>query len=487
MAAFPPQLFNGASLPSIQQLLLNMAEYVTANITSTSVINQQNVLQAIQQTLFNIIDILNAYQLQNLAEQEYSTLVNVTTILAFLSAQDQTLINARLASVLTLANTIYTLPLILPANVNNLTNGQPALQGYDLISYFVQFNAEVPPVGLTVDNFIANAQNMAIAWSDALNYLNMNPTPFQLTAYNPVDRMYNCSQDTSNLISNYNALPPVLPNLSLYNNLTPTQLTQVWNSIVALPSILRVLGLLYNNPAIAEYQSINALKFTIYNLIYLTNAVLASFAVPNNLPQPAIATIRMNESLMDFANRTTGNFSNWGIIAAANNLRPPYTGIIPAPGIATPGTNLFLPPYSSTTPISNYTEAYLGTDIDIGFPGTTLTRWTGDFSLISGLNNYIGALVRRVLTPLGSLIYHNTYGSLLPQEVGNISTSAEAMLSAGYLKTALLQDPRTSQVNNITAFAPAFGEIVLQAQVTPYGANVSIPLNLVVVPEAPQS
>ena len=133
MAAFPPQLFNGASLPSIQQLLLNMAEYVTANITSTSVINQQNVLQAIQQTLFNIIDILNAYQLQNLAEQEYSTLVNVTTILAFLSAQDQTLINARLASVLTLANTIYTLPLILPANVNNLTNGQPALQGYDLI------------------------------------------------------------------------------------------------------------------------------------------------------------------------------------------------------------------------------------------------------------------------------------------------------------------------------------------------------------------
>ena len=491
MAAFPPQLINGASIPSIQQLLLDMAQYVTTNITSTSVLSQQAILQAIQQTLFNIIDILNAYQLQNLAEQEYATLVNVTGIFQFLSAQDQALITARLNSVSSLINTIYPLPLILVANVNNLGNGQPALQGYDLTSYFVNFGGpnnpfigEVPPVGLTSSNFISNAQNMANAWLDALNYLNTTTNQFQLTSYNPVDRMYNCSQDTFDLISNYNTS---LPNLLLDNDLTSTQLTQVWNSVVALPSILRVLGLLYNNPSIAEYQTINALKYIIFNLIYLTNAVLASFTVPNNLPQPAAATIRMNESLMDFANRTIGDFSNWEIIAAANNLQPPYTGTIPAIGIATPGTNLFLPPYSSTVPISNYTEAYLGTDINIGLPGTTLSTWTGDFSLISGIDNYVGALVRRVLTPLGSLIYHNTYGSPLPQEVGAISTAAEAMLSAGYLKTALSQDPRTAQVNNISAYPIAFGEILLAAQVTPFGSNAAIPLNLVVVPETNQS
>jgi hypothetical protein len=488
MSAFLSQQFSGASIFSVQQLLLTLAEYVTANINSTSIYSQENVLQAIQQTLFNILDILNAYQLQSLAAQEYSTLQNVNGIFQYLSAQDQILINARLISLNLLSTTIYPLPLILTANVNNLTNGQPALESYDLTSYMIQFGSgstggtlgEIPPTGLTVNNLISNAQDMANAWLAALNYLNTTTNRFYLTAYNPIDRMYNCSLDTFNLISNYNTDPV---NLNLYPNLTATQLTQVWNSIVALPSILRVLGLLYNDPSQVQYQEINALKFTIFNLIYATNAVLSTFVIPNNLPQPITAKIQALESLMDFAARTTGNFENWTLIAAANNLQPPYTGTAPAPGIATPGTYLFLPPYSSSSPISSYSDAYLGTDIDIGLPGSTLTTWVGDFSLISGLNNYIGALARRILTPLGALIYHSSYGSQLPPEVGNIATASEAMLLANYLRIALLQDPRTQSVNSIQAFPyPAiFGAIVMNASVTPFGLS-STPFNLVLQP-----
>jgi hypothetical protein len=546
---FPIQPFIPASVPSMQGMLLSMAEYVSGTITTSSANNQEYILQAIQQTLMNALHIIDAYQIQSLMQQEYSLLINIIPILPNLSISDQNLINARIASFNLLTETIYATPTGSPypisfsLDLNQLNNGLPALPNIDLTSYFVTFNYEVPPVGLlsnyiinsvgldfggtfitlttplteipangtlvvditttantlfisnnstTSKLYLENVANFSVgstihifdftvysdamvnAWLDALNYLSTSGTLQQLSAYGPTERMYYCSLDTSNFISNVTFAP----------NLTSTaDLTQLWNSLVALPTLLRVSSLLYNDPSSQLSQSINCIKYTIINLIIETNIVLASFTAPNNLQQPLTGILKVNESLMDFAARTTGNFSNWEAIATANNLTPPYVGIVSVPGIAIPGQKLFLPPFTINSPIANYNDAFLGTDINIGPPYSELLVWTGDFSLITGVDNYSEALARRVLTPVGSLIYHTSYGSLLPAQIGGISTFNEAILLSSYLKSALLSDTRTQTVNQITAYPVKFGQIVMTASVTPYGSASQVPFNLVIIPQ----
>ena len=495
---FPVKIFNIGSVPSAQEMLFTLAEYVSGTITPANVSNQQAILQAIQQTLLNMMHLIDGYQLSTLMEQEYTLINKVSGILPNLSIQDQTLINNRLYSFNFFNQTIFQVPSSLTFDVNQITNGFPAIQDYDLLGYFLNFDAETVPAGITNTNFEANAQAMATAWLDAVNYLAANGTPFQITAFDAVDRMYNCSQDTDNFINNlvmspafnnvqYNTIGQV-PDMNLIISFNPLiaanpNIPQLWNSLVALPSLLRVAGLLYNDPSSQLSQSINAIKVAILNLIFQTNAILSLFTIPNNIQQPVQSALRQGESLLDFAARTTGDYSQWTVIASANGLVPPYVGIVPAPGIATPGTKLFLPPFSINSPLSNYTDAYLGTDISLGDPGTALTMWTGEFSLIKGLNNYISALLRRVLTPIGSLIYHTNYGSQLPAEVGNVSTASEARLLSSDLKSALLADARTQVVNQIAAYPVNFGQIVLTALVTPYGSGAPAPVNLVIIPQ----
>jgi len=478
MIIYPTQIFSGGAIGSIQEMLLTMAEYITTNINTTTSANQQSIFEAIQQTLLNSLDIVNAYQIHSLMAQELSLLTNLNPMsLAGLSSADLVLINNRLSSFNALVQSVYTLPINLTFNVNNLTNGQPALQPYDLTSYFVQFYYETPPAGLTLDNFQANSQAMATAWFDALNILNTleSTNNIQLTAYSSTDRMAYSSQNTTNLVNN----------IILASNIT--NVTQLWNSLIALPSLLRVAALLYNDPSSQLSQSINTIKFAIINLIYETNMVLASFDAPLIVKQPVTATLRSGETLMDFANRTLGNYADWTQVAAANDLVPPYTGTTPQIGIATPGQKLFLPPFSVNSPLGSYTDAYLGTDIDLGIPFSTLNEWSGDFSTVKGLNNYVGALARRVLTPISTLIYHPTYGSQIPNRIGNITTVGEAKLLSSFLSSALLSDPRTQAVNQITAYPLNFGQIVMTALVTPYGNTSVVPFNLVIIPQTVNS
>ena len=107
---FPIQQFIPASVPSIQGMLLSMAEYVSGTITTSSVDNQEYILQAIQQTLMSALHIIDAYQIQSLMAQEYSLLLNLIPTLTHLSNNDQVLINNRLASFKDLIDSIYLLP-----------------------------------------------------------------------------------------------------------------------------------------------------------------------------------------------------------------------------------------------------------------------------------------------------------------------------------------------------------------------------------------
>ena len=476
MALYPVTTFSSGAVPSVEEALLDLAEYITTNITPASVSGQQQILVGIQQTLLNAIHLIDAYQIQLLMSQEYSLLSRIEEASLGLDSSDAVLVANRLASFNDLVNTIYPLSPWLTFNLNNLASGQSALPVYDLISYYMQFNFETIPSGLTFSNFDTEATAMATAWGNVVTYLGNNGTSFQVTAYDPSDRMYLSSEDVATFVSNVT-----------FPTSTQMTLSQAWNLLVALPSLLRVASLLFWNPASAAQQAIIALKFLIFQLIYQTNTLLTSFNIPSNIQQPQSATLRAGESLLDFSARTTGTYSNWESIASANNLLPPYVGTSIAPNIAVPGDSLYLPPYPTVPlPLGDYAEGYLGTDINIGIPGANnneLTTWTGDFSLISGIPNLSSALYRRVLTPLGSLIYHTTYGSPIPAAAGNISTANEAGFLLADLRNTILSDPRVSAVNQITAYAGGYGSIILTALLTPFGINQIVPFNLVLVPQ----
>jgi len=72
--------------------------------------------------------------------------------------------------------------------------------------------------------------------------------------------------------------------------------------------------------------------------------------------------------------------------------------------------------------------------------------WNGDIPLISGPTNLSSALARRIMTTLGTLIYHSSYGSRIPPEVGEIQDVSTANLITAFGESALLNDVRVQSV-----------------------------------------
>lgn len=473
---------SSGALYTFQIMLLDLSEYINTNITTSNIDTQEATLLAIQQTLINSLNILDAYTIQTLMAQEYSLLSRILSANLNLSVSDQALITNRINSFNYLVNSIYPIPQWLQFNLDNLAQGIPAIQGYDLLAYYIAFNNEVAPTGINLTNFYSLAQAEANAWLNVLNYLTINGTTFQVSAYNSVDRMYQSAYDLyANVLVTTNPDGSVAePNLVFATGVNPSY---AWNTIVALPTLLRVASVLANDPSSPTSQSTNAIKYLIYIMLGEINALLVTFSEANNVTLPVLADLRVGESLMDFAARTTGSTENWTTIAALNNLQPPYISNIAGVNVATPGQNLYIPGSTGTgITLNDYLTAYLGTDISFGPLFSTLTTWTGDFATDSGYNNYLQALARRVMTNQNNLIYHTDYGSLLRQEVGNVRSANSASLLSSYLNKALISDVRTETVSKILAVPYNSDQILLSTTVKPKGSLSAKNFSLVVVP-----
>jgi hypothetical protein len=461
---------SSGALASIQLMLLSLSQYISTNITVSNVSTQQSTLEAIKQTLWNALNIVDAYSIQTFMQQEYSLISRILTANLGLSPTDQAFVTNRVNSFNSLVLNVYPLSTWLTYDITKLSYGEAAIPYYDLLGYFASFNAEIIPSALTLDNFDTQALACANAWNNVLIYLNSNGTTFQVSAYNSVDRMTQSCYDLANVIDN----------LVFANGVN---VNTAWNTLVALPTLLRVAAILNNDPSNQTAQTTNAVKFLIIYMLYQINAVLAVLSEANNVTLPQTSQLRSGETLMDFAARTTGDFSNWQNIAQLNNLLPPYISNTTGPNVATPGQYLYITGTSSTgETLTNYLRSYLGTDIDLGKLFSTLTNWNGDFATSSGFTNFTNALARRVLTELGTLIYHSDYGSQLIEQVGNIRSANSATLLAGYLRTALMSDPRTQSVGTISAVPYSDDQIVLGTNVTPVGTSNPQNFNLVIVP-----
>ena len=75
----------------------------------------------------------------------------------------------------------------------------------------------------------------------------------------------------------------------------------------------------------------------------------------------------------------------------------------------------------------------------------------GDFSLAQGLENLHKALMHRIDTDRGELLFHQDYGSLVRSLVGTVNGPTASLLASEYAKSAVLADDRIQQVTQATA------------------------------------
>lgn len=98
----------------------------------------------------------------------------------------------------------------------------------------------------------------------------------------------------------------------------------------------------------------------------------------------------------------------------------------------------------------SYTDQ-LGTDIgyqyDDGYADTL--KDNSDIGIISGLDNLYQAIQNRLLTPMGSLLLHPTYGSRLHSLIGKGYNSVVEMLVKMMVAESLLEEPRIALIQNI--------------------------------------
>ena len=355
----------------------------------------------------------------------------------------------------------------------NLADGVLIVPDCGLTQFYSGFAFETPPAGLTSANLLADAQQVATAFTDATNavvaYQGNNLTSIYDTAAREARVCGYIAQMLGSMTSG-----PIASNITV---------TNAWNQTVTLPAMTCCASVLYNAPFSPQNQQSLVLR----NLILSVAQSVAQYILVLKQPQSAqinLTTLRVGESLMDVAARGLGNFELWQDIATLNGLKPPYVGPVGAPGIAGWGAKLLLPAPSTalsavgTAP--SYEQNFLGTDIYFGPINGVMPTWTGDYQTITGYGNLAWALGRRLQTTITSLIYHPLFGSRIPPEVGAVYTNVTAGNIVAYGKSAILSDGRVAAVPSAAA-SGSNGLISFTAQVQPAGFGTgSVVLNEVI-------
>jgi len=268
----------------------------------------------------------------------------------------------------------------------------------------------------------------------------------------------------------------ILTLTSAPNNLTFAQpagnLSLLWNQIVTVPSMLLSASAIYSAPSTLLNQQCGLIRY-VFGVSLNALALYGMSLRQPNYGKANLATLQANDSLMDIAARSTGNFENWVTIAQLNGLMAPWVGL----DNSEPGDKLLIPTATGQPqtglPAPSYDINVLGADWYFGPLKQSMPTWTGDIPLISGPDNLSTALTRRIMTVLGDLIYHSSYGSRIPPEVGDVQDESTASLITAFGTSALLSDPRVEAVTKAqTTINPnGPGLDAFQAVVQPVGAN----------------
>ena len=92
----------------------------------------------------------------------------------------------------------------------------------------------------------------------------------------------------------------------------------------------------------------------------------------------------------------------------------------------------------------------LGTDIKFDFDSMDISIEGSGIRAVSGKANLNQAISLRLMTTIGSLRFHLTYGSGLPQLIGRSNSPGLAQIGKMFTAQALMREPRIQYVEDIT-------------------------------------
>lgn len=446
-----------------------VADYMNNSISPAALARDPALALSISQTMlrsiYNAVDAINAFDYGVAWQAMDQVFLYVNTLpLAGLDVPTATFFVNRTVGY----NAAYpALQAIVPQGpfdtpANTLEKGIPIIPDVNLLEFYQGFAYETQPAGLTNVNFAAQAQACADAMQNITNALIVFQGLYPTQAVSLMQQQTSIAQVVASTIAGLQS-GTVASNIGV---------TQAWNQIVALPSFTMTGSTLSTAPYSKSAQQSAVIRYALLNLAKQICVFLLSLQRPST-QQISTAIIRIGDTLMDIAARELGNFDRWIEIATLNNLQPPWIGPLTTETIAGWGTKLIMPGPGTTAAAGgqkiSYSQDFLGTDLYIGPINGSMPAWNGDFQTITGINNLSWALGRRLQTAMGTLIYHRTYGSRIPAEIGQVQDSQTASHIKAYGTSALMSDPRVQAVLSATIGIPAHNQISFQGVVKPIG------------------
>lgn len=169
--------------------------------------------------------------------------------------------------------------------------------------------------------------------------------------------------------------------------------------------------------------------------------------------------VRFGDTLQALAARELGDASRWSEVAAINNLASPYITGDPAlagPSVALAGSLIRVPAPSAIATVDTDPDQVFGSDVLL--ERGQLAVEDGDLALVSGRANLRQALVGRMQTERGDLMFHAEYGSLVRRLIGAGSGPTRNLLAAEYARAAIEGDDRIASVTQ--SVAESVGDVI---------------------------
>jgi len=112
----------------------------------------------------------------------------------------------------------------------------------------------------------------------------------------------------------------------------------------------------------------------------------------------------------------------------------------------------------------------LGTDILLD-NGDFQINQSGDLMWITGLDNLEQALIHRIRTVIGALIWHPEYGTIIQNLISKPNTEVLRTLIAMELLRTLSEEPRIERINNLEVKELYVDTIVVSLEIIPISSD----------------
>lgn len=183
--------------------------------------------------------------------------------------------------------------------------------------------------------------------------------------------------------------------------------------------------------------------------------------------------ILRGDTLQGIAARELGDATAWYDLVQINGLAYPFITDDPAQAsdkVKLSGQSILVP--ANTPSVAANIDPDAVFEIDCALQDGFLTDdGNGDFTVASGRANLRQALANRIVTEKGDLLFHPGYGCLVRRLLGAVNGPTSSLLAAQYVKSALKEETRIQNVNQVVATVSG-DSINVQAEVQPVSGRI---------------